>query len=124
MDSKLRQLIDEWETLDDARLAANRAATEATTAAEQAKQKLIAELGESNLSGAGGSHIMVEVVPKVVPTVGDWSAVYQYITENNAFDLLQKRVGMTAARARWDDGIEIPGISQTEIPNLKRRKLT
>lgn len=121
---ELRELIDNWQNLDDERLAANRIAKEATTQAEKAKQVLLAELGTNNLTGAGGSYCLVEVVTKIVPTASNWDEIYGYIVEHNAWDLLQKRVGMAAARARWDDGITIPGISQTEIPNLKRKKLT
>ena len=54
--SEIRTLIDNWQELDDARLAANRVAKDATTKAEQAKQQLIAALESDNLTGAGGSH--------------------------------------------------------------------
>ena len=122
--SEIRTLIDNWQELDDARLAANRAAKDATTKAEQAKQQLIAALESDNLTGAGGSHCLVEVVPKVVPTAGDWQEIYSYIAENGAWDLLQKRLGSKAVGLRWEDGIDIPGIVRTEIPNLRRKKLT
>ena len=122
--SEIRTLIDKWERYDDARLAANRVAKDATTLAEQAKQELIAALTQDNLTGAGGSHILVEVVPKIVPTASSWDEIYGYIVEHNAWDLLQKRLGITACRQRWDDNVEIPGILQTEIPNLRRKKLS
>lgn len=121
---ELRKLIDDWQTLDDERLAANRAAKEATTLAEQSKVRLLAELGQNNLTGAGGSHCLVEVVNKVVPTVGDWALLYQFVVDNDAWDLLQKRIGFKAAQIRWDDGVDIPGITQTEIANLRRKKLS
>ena len=119
----LRTLIDNWQNLDDERLAANRAAKEITTKAEQAKHILLNALEENNLTGAGGSHCLVQVSTKIVPTVGDWDKLYGYITEHDAWDLLQRRIGVRACSQRWEDDVTIPGIIQTEVPNLRRKKL-
>lgn len=50
---------------------------------------------------------------KDVPTVRDWSATLAYIKETGQVDLLQKRLTDSAVKARWDAGIEVPGVELT-----------
>jgi hypothetical protein len=121
--SKVRELTDKWQLLDDARLAANREATRATTEAQQAKLELIAAMKDVDLTATGGTHITATIQYKIVPTVSDWEMFYQYIKDNDAFDLLQKRVGVKAVAVRWEDELSIPGVEPYEIEELKRKKL-
>ena len=44
------------------------------------------------------------------PYIVDYSQLEAYIVENKATDLLQKRLTESAVKARWEDGIVIPGI--------------
>lgn len=52
----------------------------------------------------------INVHRKPKPRAEEWEKVYGYIVKYDAFDLLQKRLGEEAVKARWDDGIDIPGI--------------
>lgn len=40
--------------------------------------------------------------------VADWDAVLTFIKENDAFDMLEKRVSKTAVRAHMDDTGDVP----------------
>ena len=40
--------------------------------------------------------------------VADWDAVLTFIKENDAFDMLEKRVSKTAVRAHMDEAGEVP----------------
>ena len=50
---------------------------------------------------------------KDVATVRDWSATLAYIKETGQVDLLQKRLTDSAVKARWDAGVEVPGVELT-----------
>jgi len=43
--------------------------------------------------------------------VDDWAKVFSFVEENNAYDILQKRITPTAVQARLDAGEVIPGVT-------------
>jgi hypothetical protein len=84
---------------------------------------LISTLGKSKLNGAKGSLATVSVSKSVVPGKVNWTELYSYIVENDAFDLLEKRVAKVAFRDRLEqepDGI--PGVEPMEITTLSLNK--
>jgi hypothetical protein len=44
--------------------------------------------------------------------VTDFRAVQKYVVKNDAWDLIRKQVNVGAARLRWDDNLEIPGVEK------------
>jgi hypothetical protein len=61
-----------------------------------------------------------KVVP--VPVVENWSTVYDYIVENDAFDLLHKRVSSTAWLERMEEGERIGGIKRETVNKVSIHK--
>jgi len=45
-------------------------------------------------------------------SVTDWSATLEYIKMTGSVDLLQKRLTESAVKARWDSGVDIPGVDK------------
>ena len=48
------------------------------------------------------------------PMPQDWEALQNHITLTGEFDLLHKRVSVTAIRKRWEEGQEVPGVGHVE----------
>lgn len=46
------------------------------------------------------------------PLPENWPAILQYIRDSGSTDLLQKRLTVSAVKARWDVGVDIPGVSK------------
>lgn len=44
--------------------------------------------------------------------VTNYPDFYKYIHDNNAFDLLQRRVSLAGVRERWQEGNDIPGVAR------------
>lgn len=53
------------------------------------------------------------------PTATFWPAILDYIIENKAPDLLQKRLTASAVKLRWKEGEIIPGIESVTKRSLK-----
>jgi hypothetical protein len=53
------------------------------------------------------------------PVVVDWPSTLNWIKENRAVDLLQKRLTESAVKLRWEEGITIPGVISSNKPYLK-----
>lgn len=45
------------------------------------------------------------------PQIENYDELIEYIKQEDAWDLLQKRLSSVAARERWDQDIDIPGVS-------------
>lgn len=82
-------------------------------------------LDAASLEAGSGKTATTSVCYTTEPTAKDWPAIYSYIVENDAFDMLQRRLSATAVRDRWNDGIIIPGIEKFDTWDLslvKRNK--
>jgi hypothetical protein len=76
------------------------------------REYVIETLPKSEASGVAGRVGRVAVVRKEVPQVEDWTAFYAYVKKNNAFELLQRRLGDAAVKERWDAGKVVPGVTK------------
>jgi hypothetical protein len=82
------------------------------------KKTLIDMMIESGAKCIGGSKGVVNRKRKYKPTAKSWDAIYDYIWQNRAFDLLQKRLAEAAVKLRWDDQIPIPGVEAFPVDDL------
>ena len=70
------------------------------------------ELNARGLYEFTDSNLVITRTVKVVSNVTDWPSLLNYIKSSGSVDLLQKRVTESAVKARWDSGVEIPGVAQ------------
>jgi len=73
--------------------------------------ELLAGLGLTKASGAVAT---AGIKVSNIPLVEDWDTLQAHIKATGEFDLLQKRISVTAWRARFDEGVEVPGVSKVE----------
>jgi len=86
------------------------------------KEHVIESLPKSKLTGASGKLANVRVVTKAVPQVKDYDKFYNYVKENEAFDLLQRRLSEAAIKARFEEGEKIPGIDFFNVVSVSITK--
>jgi len=80
------------------------------------------DIDETTMSrGKTASAILTE---QEIPKVEDWDAFYQYIQENEAFHLLQRRVSTAAARETLEAGETIAGVGTFTKRAISLRKIT
>ncbi len=116
------ECIDQLYTMRAARLALEKEATAAKAKEEALRIHIIDTFGADNLNGAQGSIASASISPDIQPQVLDWPLFYAYIKENDAFDLLERRIGRLAYKARLDDGVEVPGTTHIDVVKLNLTK--
>lgn len=79
-------------------------------------------LDAASLEGGRGASASASIQYSTEPTAKDWPAIYDYIRDNDAFDMLQRRLASTAVKDRWDSGIIIPGIEKFDTWDLSVTK--
>jgi chromatin segregation and condensation protein Rec8/ScpA/Scc1 (kleisin family) len=87
------------------------------------EQHILLLLQKMKLSGSRGKTAQVSVKPKTVPHVNDWLAVFKWISENDQFSLVQKRLATTAWKEMVEDGVVIPGITSETFSTLSVTKI-
>lgn len=115
--------IDRLFRLRTKRLEQQRAVDDLRAQEREIEDELISTLGKDRLNKAAGKLASVSVQRKTVPSVVDWDKFYKYVKKENAFELLQKRVNISAARERWDDGEDLPGVEQYIDTKISLRKI-
>ena len=101
--------------------------TEAKQLGEQMKRleaSIITRLDEDETTMSRGKAASAILTETVVPKVEDWDGFYQYIQENEAFHLLQRRVSTAAARETLEAGETISGVSTFTKRAISLRKIT
>jgi hypothetical protein len=90
---------------------------------EQKEKALTNELVNYMVSGALDTLVdgedQVTLVTTTEPVAVNWPALLDYIRQNDALDILQKRLTPSAIKARWADNQVVPGVDSLEKHTIK-----
>ena len=121
--AELSMLIDEFNIARNRRLAADKEAKALKSIEVEMKDRILGEMIEQQVGFAAGMDIRVKRKTVNKPQAADWDQVYKYMVDNDAMDLVQKRLHERAVNDRFEDGITIPGIEFYEVNDLSIGKL-
>lgn len=121
--TEMGQLADDYSAARDFRLAEAKKVKKLEEAEKALKTSLISAMAMAEIKAIGGQVVTITLKEKDEPTVINWEDVYGFIKEHDAFDLLQKRLSNPAVVLRWEDAIEIPGISTYPVQKLSISKV-
>lgn len=118
--TELGELADHYWATQIKRLAADKVAAALKAEEQRAEAAIITEMLSQKITAIGGKSVRLTLPgkPAYSPAAKDWTKVYAYIIENDAFELLEKRLGKLACRERWDAGVTIPGVEKFPVWKL------
>lgn len=120
---KLGDCIDLAYSLQQEYLAKKREADAIAAKVKEVEDHIIDTFPKTGLNGGKGSLASASISTSVEPTAKDWTAIFEYVREHNAFDLMFRRVNGKAWRDRVAEGEEIPGIVPYNNVKLSIRKI-
>jgi hypothetical protein len=120
--SSIGSLIDKAFKLAAVYEAAAEKAEKAKAELTAAQGLVIATLKSQGLDGARGKLGLASLVEEEHPDVDDWEALYKFIVENDAFELLHRRVSRSAWQERLAAGEVIPGVGKFPKTRLSMRR--
>lgn len=88
------------------------------------RDEIIAEMERSGQQKSTGTDATASIQTNLIPRATDWDAIYKYIKKNDAFDLLERRIGRKAFKDRTEQGEHVPGIDVFEEKDLSLTKAT
>jgi len=86
---------------------------------EELKQNMIElmqDVGTNSYSAKLGTMSLTE---QEIPIVEDWDALYKQMLKEKSFDMLQRRVSVTAWRDRLEEGDTVAGVSSMTKRTLR-----
>jgi hypothetical protein len=117
-ESKIETLVAEYNRKRLERLELNKKADALEKDEHKIKAELIAALKATGNTEFRSDRCFLQLKPKIKPVAEHWALVFKFIKDNDAFDILQKRLTETAVKARWDEGVIIPGINKFPVDDL------
>lgn len=122
--SDLKQLIQHLSECKEHLANIRAQEKDAKKAHDEAEYALILHLKESGLDRVSANGFTASYSTETVANVNDWEAFYDFVRENNAFYLLQKRIASSAFREMLQvDGAPPPGTEPMEKDKLSFRKV-
>ena len=107
---KIEEIALEVCALNEERLTHDRASRKLKVEEDNLRASLIKAMQDDNLTVIETAKVYVGVTQSQKPVIMDWSLLEVWIRENNAVDMLQKRLTESAVNLRWDEGIQVPGV--------------
>ena len=115
---ELALLVDQFDQVRSDRLDADKLSSTLKKQETQLKTQIIDHLQAEGVDVIGGTTLTVTLTRKSKPNAQDWGEIYGYILETREFDILHRRLTETAIKARWEDGLNIPGVTEIEVLDL------
>jgi len=115
----LGHLIDEWKQLRDRRMQSQKSVDALARQERELEYQVLARLQEQDLPGASGVLATATRDLVRVPQVKDWEAFYEYVLENEALDLLERRISRLAWRDREELEGPIPGVGSEQLARVR-----
>ncbi len=88
---------------------------------EEISEQVLAAMNEMGTDSTRTAHASMSASTQIVANVKDWDSLYQFIRDNDAFFLLQKRVSNTAWREQRELTGDIAGTEAYEKVSLNLR---
>ena len=121
VETKTGKLIDDLVRLRDDRLRRSKVVDEIKEDEAQLTKVVEQRLDHAGVTSMRGKRGVFTLTEIVVPHVSDWDKFYQFMRQEDALDLLQKRVAVGAFREYIGSGeavgvpLRIPGVRADKI---------
>lgn len=120
--AELATKVDAFKAFREKRLSLAKEVEALKAEEARLKEELIELFSDSEVSTIGGKLAIISLVQKTKPVATDWPALHKHILDSGDFDLLQRKLGESAVKARWEDGEDVPGVETKTFYDLSVRK--
>lgn len=114
MRTELQQKIDQVYIAREARLAMQKTIDKAYEEEQRLLEEIKIELMDSNTEFLQTDVARVSLKHTMEPEVVNWHEFQDYIKRTGQLDLLQKRPMVSAIKARWEEALDVPGVTRIE----------
>ena len=115
----INNLIAELSAVKTKRAEVNSVAARLKAREDELAGKIMAIMEDSKWTRVEFEGFPVSIEPQEGAKVENWDELYTHILASEEFDLLHRRVNLTACRERWSNKDAVPGVAKTTYSKLK-----
>jgi chlorite dismutase len=116
--SHLPDQINTYISVRAQRLLLDKEAAALKETEEELKKAIVAKFREGGITAQGAANGLVKMTELEEPVATDWALFYEYVKQNDAWEMLHKRLTSTAIKEHWEVGESIPGVGKTTVYKL------
>lgn len=116
------KIVDDMLEIREAKRVLDKQSKELSEQYGTLEKELLEKLNEQDTRQAQSDNATAWVSEQTIPHLKSWDDLVDYIKENNAFHLLERRPATGAFRELLDQGIEIPGLEPFKRFTISLRK--
>ncbi len=120
---KLGEIIDHMLVIRDTRKELDKQSSDLKAEYEELETILLTRLAEEDTTQGRSKTATATISEMTVPTIDDWEKFEEYVKENDAFYMLQRRIAAAAFRELNAQGVTIPGIKPMIQKSISLRRL-
>lgn len=119
----LGRCADEYHEVRELRLAMQKEVDAVKARESEIYNHLVDNLSASDDTGAAGLKYRAQIATSEEPTVQDWEELYDYIHENDRFDLLSKSLAKKAVKEMQERDENVPGVGKITVKKVSITKI-
>lgn len=119
----MKELVDAYKTTRDRRLAEQKLVDIIKESETALANKILEILRDQESPVVGGTTHQCTRKVSNEPSAEDWDLIHAHIVDTGEWDLMERRLGKAAVKARWDEGEEVPGVGAFPVEKLSLTKL-
>lgn len=90
-------------------------------AQKELESQILLQMEDQGLDKISNEVCTITRKKEIVPTATNWDEIYAHIQSTEQWELLHKRLSATAFRELVATGIDVPGITSTELTRINFR---
>lgn len=123
MPKSLGACADEYHEVRELRLAMQKEVDAVAARERELMHHLLENLSASSDTGVAGQRYRAQIRTSEAYTVVDYDDLYDYIAENDRFDLLAKKISTTAVKEMYGKGVRVPGTQPIQVKKVSVTKI-
>lgn len=118
----ISDLIDELNDVRERKRDLNAQLKDIDEQYKELERQILEHMDSAGTELVASSRTRVSVQRQTVPSVTDWDAFEEYVKDNDALFLFERRVASKPWRELYESGEEVPGTEAFERRSLSLRK--
>jgi hypothetical protein len=116
--SHLPDLVNQYISIRAQRLELDRQSKVVKEAEDDLQKVIVSKMREGDMKALGAANGLVKLHESEEPVAENWEEIWAFIKANDAWELLHKRITITAVKERWNDGVAVPGVGKSTVYKL------
>ncbi len=123
MPKSIGRCADAYHEIRELRLAMDKDVKKIKARETEIHNHILDNLSASDDTGAAGLKYQAQIKTDEKASADDWEEIYDYISDNDRFDMLGKSLNQKAIKEMWDNDMKVPGVKKVNVKSVSITKI-